>query len=146
MADLSPFVVDSPASVTVGGTVVYALPPWPSDLPQTPYSDENGQSPMYAPTDNTIRTSVDVGPPKLRRRYTAVVEPCTLNFQMNEAEIAILKTFVQDTLQDVLPFTWIDFRTGGAATYRFDKGWASVSHQWDSGDVWDVTITLELLP
>lgn len=120
-------------------------PTWPDTLPQTPYSPDN-QTPEYTPTDNTIRTTVTVGPAKLRRRFTAVPETVKLVLYVTSDQLATLKDFVQEQLQDVLPFEWTDFRDGSQGTYRFAKGWASVSQKYDSGDMWCLNLELELLP
>lgn len=122
-----------------------ANPVWPASLPQTPYMPDNN-TPEYIPNDNTIRTSVTAGPAKARRRFTAVPEECKLQIWVTSVQLATLKDFVKTTLEDVLPFTWTDFRDGTQATYRFMKGWSSVDQKYDSGDTWILTLDLELLP
>ena len=120
-------------------------PVWPDTLPQEPYWADNG-TPEYVPNDNTIRTTVTAGPAKVRRRFTAVPEECKLQMWMTTDQLATLKDFVQNVLEEVLPFTWVDFRTDEQATYRFMKGWSSVGQKYDSGDIWMITLDLELLP
>ena len=120
-------------------------PVWPDTLPQVRYWPDNG-TPSYEPQDNTIRTSVTAGPAKLRRRFTAVPETCKIQLWLTTDQLATLKDFVQNVLGDVLPFTWVDFRNDQQANYRFPKGWASVTHKFDSGDIWMANIELELLP
>jgi hypothetical protein len=120
-------------------------PLWPPTLPQNPYQD----GPSIQPAPNALRTTMDVGPPKQRRRYTAVFTPVSFNLLLSEADIATLDTFVITTLQDVLQFDWIDFKTGGlggtpsAATYRFV---ARPTYVWFAADVWQASIQLEKLP
>jgi hypothetical protein len=129
---------------------------WPDLLPQDPFLPENG-TPEYNPADNAIRTSVTVGPNKVRRRFTAVPEPLKLQMQLNGDQVAILKRFIEEDLKDVLPFTWRDFRDGSQCMYRFPKGRGGVtSYKFDSGadrdplscsgDMWIVTMELEKLP
>lgn len=117
---------------------------WPAELPQDWYLADNG--PDYKPVDNTIRTSVTSGPAKLRRRFTTSIENLTLTGQLDHHEVETLKNFVQLTLQDVLKFGWKDFRTHQPAIYRFPAGWSSVETQWFGGDIWTVTMQLEMLP
>ncbi len=86
------------------------------------------------------------GPAKLRRRFTAVPETTKLQLWLTSDQISTLKTFVEETVQDVLPFTWSDFRNGTACNYRFPKGRGSLTYKWDSGDIWLIAIELEKLP
>lgn len=123
-------------------------PAWPDTLPQTPFFPEDG--PGYEPMDNTISTSVTVGPMKRRRRFTAVPETLKIKLWLTSDQLLTLRDFVKGTIEDVLPFTWVDFRNpdpaSNAATYRCPKGWASWTQKHDSGDIWIVTGELELLP
>jgi hypothetical protein len=118
-----------------------ANPVWPTTLPQGPYQQDDG--PDIQPQSNAIRTPMDVGPAKQRRRFTAVPSPITFNLLLSETEIAILDTFVQVTLLDVMPFDWIDFQTGATATYRF-MARPTKKHYGDV--VWTVGFQLEKLP
>lgn len=122
-----------------------SFPLWPSTLPQMPVDPQYPGYPQIDPTPNGIRTSMDTGPAKQRRRFTAVPSMVTLQMHLQEAEIATLKNFVEVTLQSVLPFQWVDFPTGIAANYRFVSGQTpKVAHF--AGDIWTVTISLEKLP
>jgi hypothetical protein len=130
-------------------------PVWPDRLPQTPYMPDNG-TPEYDPADNAIRTSVTVGPNKVRRRFTAVPEAVKLVMQLNGEQLGVLRDFVSSKLQDVMPFTWIDFRDGSQCLYRFPKGQGGLTYKFDSGDdpdplmvnrdMWIVNLDLEKLP
>jgi hypothetical protein len=106
--------------------------------------DQN--TPDYKPASNTIRTSVTVGPAKQRRRFTAVPEPLTIQMWMTTDQINTFKEFVQEDIQDALPFDWIDFRTGDNCSYRLPDGWGSVELKYDSGDIWQVIVAMEQLP
>lgn len=116
---------------------------WPEGLPQEVFGD-NG--PTYAPQDNLIRTSVTTGPIKRRRRFTAVPSDVTATVEMSEIQIAILEDFVLNKLNEVDQFNWVKFHTGEPAVYQFKDGWASVTLTWYAGDVWTVTMALELMP
>lgn len=118
---------------------------WPEDLPQTPYKDG---SPSGEPAiDNTIRTSVTAGPAKLRRRFTAVPTTVKLdNIWMTTEQVNVLDAFIANTLKEVNPFQWIDFKTGLPAMYRFPNGSKSVKWSHDAGDVWLISLELEKLP
>lgn len=113
-------------------------------MPQEWYSVDAG--PDYKPADNTIRSSVAAGPAKVRRRFTAVPEPMTLTGQLSERELAVLETFIKTTLQEALPFGWVNFRNGRPASYRFMAGWSSVNCKHYAADIWSITMQLEMLP
>jgi hypothetical protein len=117
-------------------------PLWPASLPQTPYSPDD-EAPQYAPVDNATRTTVDAGPVKQRRRYTAVAEPVTVQIKLSSAQLITLIAFKATTLQEVNPFDWIDFVSGAAATYHFI---GPIGQRYYGGDFWTVTIPLEKLP
>lgn len=75
---------------------------WPSNIPQCPTL---GMTEQRQP--NIAGFSPDVGPPKMRRRSTAVVTVTAVTYRMNVAQLASFNTFYQTTLADgTLPFTW----------------------------------------
>lgn len=116
---------------------------WPTSLP-CPYPD--GAS--YTPVDNIIRSQMDAGVPKVRRRFTAELCDVTLVLPCTQAQVQTLEDFVDITLQVVSPFQWIDWRkpddAANVAIYRF-KSRPSYSPTPGSIDMWDATIELELL-
>jgi hypothetical protein len=115
-------------------------PEWPTTLPQTPMMRGFGET----PGDNVIRTSMDVGPPKLRRRSTAVPRNFTLVIRCTTAQIDILDDFFTGDCRDgSLPFDWKHPRTGGAATYVWG---APPKYAPVFGDFWEASMSLELQP
>lgn len=115
---------------------------WPTTLP-APAADGSAQ--YAALVEPVLATSMETGAPKRRRRFTAVPESATLTLKLTRAQIAVLRTFVVTTLQDVLPFDWLDFRDGTAATYVFQKRPTAQSIA-GSVDLWTVTLSLMKLP
>lgn len=114
---------------------------WPASLPSPLIG-----SGEWKPWSNVIRTQMDAGTPKLRRRYTAVGADVTFSLVLNRTQVAALETFVATTLKDVLPFTWKDWRLPStpAAVYRF-KSRPSYAPT-ERPDVWTATLELEKLP
>ncbi len=113
---------------------------WPASLPQ--YVLVEGYS--EAPPQNTIRTSMDVGPPKMRRRSTAAVRPITGNQHMNKTQVAALDTFYVTTLNSgVDQFDWVHPRTQSAVDFRFT---APPQYESLGGTAWMVTLSLEVMP
>lgn len=123
-----------------------ADPIWPAVLPQDPFGSDD---PTYTPADNILRTQMQAAVAKARPLFTAVPEAITVKLQLNPAQRAALRTFLQVTLGYVMPFTWVDFRTGLPATYRY-AGKALPPEQYmgtdASGTWWLVQFDLELLP
>lgn len=99
----------------------------------------------YTPGENTVRTSMDAGRAKMRRRFTAVCDSATYQIVVTEAQLQTLEDFVDITLQGVLPFDWEDFRRprGTPATYRFVQRPAYAPHR--SGIRWIATLKLDVL-
>lgn len=90
-----------------------------------------------------IRSNVDAGPAKQRRRYTAVPAKVSFQIVLNETEYAALETFRVVTLKEALPFDWVDFHSGNAATYRFT---GPPIEKFFADDMWTLQISLEKLP
>jgi len=113
---------------------------WPSTIPQRP--SPNGYS--ESPGKNTIRSQMDTGPSKQRRRSTAAARPITCSFEMTAAEVATFEDFFLNTLNDgSLAFNWKNPRTNSDAEFRFTQEY-SLSNQ--GGDNWLVNCSLEQLP
>jgi len=113
---------------------------WPAGLPQTPLADGFGE----AAVSSVVRTEMDVGPAKMRRRYTAEVRVYGMGLLLTTAQVATLETFYRTTLAQVDPFDWVDFRTGAACAYRFRT--APSYTEAGAPDYWRTTLDLEKLP
>ena len=88
---------------------------WPETLP-LPLQDGYKES----PPNTTLRTAMDAGPDKVRRRYTAKPRNITIKYHMTKAQIETLDTFyVTTTLSGSLWFDWTHPRTGNACSARF---------------------------
>jgi len=78
---------------------------WPATLPQgllkSSFSD--------GPPDNLLRTQMEAGPAKVRRRTTAGVRPLSGAMRVTAAQWAIFKTFFDTDLQSgALSFAFPD--------------------------------------
>jgi hypothetical protein len=113
---------------------------WPSTLPQKPLVDGYGED----FPENTIRTEMEVGPAKLRRRSTAAPKKITISFLMTQIQVATFETFFNTTLSSgSLPFDWAHPRTGVTESFRFMK---PPQIRPASGLLWKVALELEELP
>ena len=68
---------------------------WPTTLPQHTLQD----SFQYNPTSGVIRTDMEAGYPKIRRRFTATVTSYDITMVMTTAQVVIFETFFRDSLK-----------------------------------------------
>lgn len=99
-----------------------ANPDWTATgLPQ--YSQLSGFT--ETPPDLTIRTQMDSGPAKIRRRFTAGPELVTIPLWLTDAQVDELKDFYSDAIEGTgtfggtAVFDWEHPRTGDACEMRF---------------------------
>lgn len=113
---------------------------WPESLPPSFMLDGlSGEEP-----DVTIREDMDVGPTKVRPRYTAASEPISGQILLqDETQLATLRSFYRTTLiRGSLPFNWIDPRDGLPGVFRFVGGYS-----WENWEGrWLVSFQAEKLP
>lgn len=114
---------------------------WPASLPQRPL----GEGFAEQPANLVVRTPMDVGPAKVRRRATAGVGRLQMAFRLSASQLATFRTFLHADLQDrALPFSWVHPVTGVAGWFRIVEQpiWEPIS----GGLAWKLTLVLELLP
>lgn len=114
---------------------------WPSGLPDAP---RPGGFREVVPR-SSVRTQMDVGPAKLRRRSTGNVRFFQCIFELTLAQVATLDTFFITTLTGGSEAYNFDHpRTGATAEYRFLEP-PSYSNP-EGGDLWIAVCNIELLP
>lgn len=112
---------------------------WPANVPF--FILRNGFSHVAA--DDVLRTPMDVGPTKARRRSTSAPQVATGSAYMTRAEYLLARAFVRDTLKGgALTFTADDPVTSETQTYRL-TGPLSLAPM---GFGWRVSASLEILP
>lgn len=107
---------------------------WPSTLSilLDNYSEE-------AP-DRVIRSQMDVGPAKIRRRSSAAVRNISLNLFLNDAQVETFDDFFD--ANDALVFNFTNPRTAVVENARF----TSKPSYTRKETMWAVSVQLELLP
>lgn len=60
--------------------------------------------------ERILRSQMDGGDPRMRRRYTALREQLTCSLYLTAAQLQTLLDFHDITCADVLPFRWWDWR------------------------------------
>ena len=113
---------------------------WPVTLPEIPLIAGASET---AP-DVVIRTQMDAGPAKIRRRFTAGVRKHQMKMILTTAQVAILDDFFVSTLSGgAVAFDWENPRTNVAAEFRFT---GPPQYTPVSGSYYDVGFELEELP
>lgn len=117
-----------------------AVPDWPTTLPTALLLSGYSQSLANV----TLRTKMDVGPAKVRRRSSAGIEPVNGKIVLNKTELGYLRTFHDDTLLGgSLRFAWKEPITAAAVEFRFvsPPTWTTLD-----GGLYSVSLELEILP
>ena len=112
---------------------------WPVALPPAPMPRGYTEQPPKL----TIRTEMDAGPAKVRRRFSAGVRPLSCIWTMDDAQLATLDAFFTVTLEGgAKRFNARHPRTGQTVEMRFvgEPSYARL----DGG--WEVTAQLEVMP
>jgi hypothetical protein len=113
---------------------------WPPSLPDYVLIDGYSESPPA----NTIRTEMDVGPAKMRRRSTAAPRPFSITQFMNTTQLATFDTFFNTTLNSGSErFDWVHPRTQAAVEFRFVE---QPNYEAIGGTSWHVSYNLEQMP
>lgn len=116
------------------------MPSWPSTLPSAPLAARYREM----PPDTALRTEMDAGPAKMRRRTTAAVRPLEVEYLLSAAQVAALDSFyTDDLLGGTLGFDFTHPRVGTAETCRFC---AAPSYVPVNGDHYRAVLELEILP
>ena len=87
---------------------------WPTSLP---LPEQAGYSEQQA--NNILRTQIDAGAPKQRRRYTAVYTTVKFQMTLTSAQTSTLMSFYNRV--GAGNFTWTHPRTSASVTARFTE-------------------------
>lgn len=116
------------------------MPDWPTSLPALPLVENYGE----AQADTTIRTEMETGPAKARRRTTAGVSQLSLSYILSRAEAVTLEEFFENDLAGgALQFSFPHPRKGETVGCRFRRAPALSPI---NGDYFRVGVELEVLP
>jgi hypothetical protein len=115
------------------------MPTWPSDLPAP-----NVNSFEESPPQTTLRTQMEIGPDKVRKRFSAGIRPVSFKLILTAVQVATLDTFyVTGTSGGALRFDYTHPRTSAAVKARFidTPRYKSIDPSYYEADV-----KLEILP
>lgn len=115
-------------------------PVWPVTINHLPMRG----SVRLVPHDNHVRTSNEIGPQRVRRRYTSHPSELSFNIEMNEDEFELFKTFYVDVLLHGSVFFDMLIRSGNV----FDTHLVRFKKKYEARDggvfLWIVAIQLEV--
>jgi hypothetical protein len=114
--------------------------PWPAELQQ--FFNEDNFSYLF--DDNTIRTDMEVGPQKVRRRFTKRVDKLTVSILATTDEYIFFDNYYDVTLAGgTIPFTFEHPVTKLPADFRFRT--SPVVRSIGGGN-FNISYELEILP
>ena len=117
------------------------MPAWPASLPQLVAVEGYEES----PPETALRTEMEAGPAKLRRRFTAGVRPLSVLLDLDAAQVETLDGFfVTDLAGGSLRFDWVHPRTQATVELRFLR--PPVYRPLGSDAAWRAALHLEILP
>lgn len=93
------------------------------------------------PPKRQLRSNMEVGPDKIRRRSSAAIRPVTIQLLLNDSQLDTFDTFYLDN--DAVPFDFVNPRTGVTHSARFTDDPPTYS---SNETLWDVKVSMELLP
>jgi hypothetical protein len=115
---------------------------WPTSLPDKPLQDGYTES----PPNNIIKTSVDKGPAKLRKRTSTNTRPITCRIVVSRYLVNVFDYFyITECASGTLRFSWEHPRTGITYDFRFDPN-AMPQYSSVGGDDFSIEFKLEQMP
>ena len=109
---------------------------WPDSLPE--YPQISGYSEKHQ--SNVVRSSMDTGPAKIRKRFTAIVEMWHVTMTLTSSQVETLETFYRAYCAS--SFDWVHPRTQDPATCRFSSRPAYTAQE----NYFQATFDIEVLP
>jgi len=93
-----------------------ANPVWPAGLTQRP--SVGGYQERFA--EIALRTQMEAGAAKVRRRFTAAPRQLEIAFRMTASQVVLLREFFEETCRGgATPYDWAHPRDGSVASFRF---------------------------
>jgi len=117
---------------------------WPAALPQEQFLGLTDQR-----QSATIRSSITVGEPHLRKMFTAVTRKFSIPITLSGAQRQTFDAFwIDDLVEGVLEFDWEDPVDDVTVPLRFtgETNWQLISGGSVTTRVWNGVLQLEILP
>lgn len=114
---------------------------WPDTLPHPQASGYGIQA-----ADCTVRTDMESGPARVRRRYTSAPDSITLRWVFTEAQMVIFRAFYESDFQQGAAWVFMpikDGRTAGMVS-RECRPTSPFKAEYSGRDVWVVEMPVEV--
>lgn len=112
---------------------------WPTTLPK-PMNESFSEN----MANNVIRSSMDRGPAKVRRRTTANIREIAFSMMLTETQLTALETFYNvTTVGGAAEFDYTHPRTGVIESARFKEPF---SYRDTNSNLFTASVSLEILP
>jgi hypothetical protein len=120
----------------------------PSQFPSTLAQLLNSTNFTYRMGETRVATDMDVGPAKLRSRFTRAVDAYDCEMDINISLIATFQTFYKTTLGNgTLPFMFPDPFTQVVSNFRFAPGSTpQIVPLGNGGTAFTIKMSWEILP
>ena|SRR5581483_3281963 len=116
---------------------------WPDTLPQQLLMDGYAET----PPSNVIRSTMDQGPPKDRRRSTDAERLFSGTMELTQDQIGIWEDFYYNTIDEVLPFDFPHPRTGATISVKVrNNGSGAPPYSCLTRDLYLLTLVLAEQP
>jgi hypothetical protein len=117
-----------------------SMPSWPLALPVSPLVEGFRET----PPDTVLRSTMDQGPAKLRRRTTAGAGTLTLTYMLSRSQVDTLLDFFNDSLAGgTLAFDFTHPVNGAPLSCRFRQ---SPAYAPINAEYFKAALELEVLP
>lgn len=112
---------------------------WPAQFPPPALNTL-----QETPPDNIIRTQMERGPAKQRRRTTANTRPLSFTLKVPKALVDVMDNFYTvETYSGADEFDYIHPRTGLSCTARFTQ---PPAYSEQEGAIYNIGVSLEIMP
>ena len=116
--------------------------PWPVSLQQL----VNSQSFSYRLGETLIKSDVDIGPVKVRRRFTRPIETVSVSINLTQAQFTTLRTFFNTTVNGGATIFELNHPITGVLTnFRF-MGPPEIRPLGSGGTEFQASMSWEIMP
>lgn len=116
------------------------MPTWPEFMP-TP----NQQNYSETPQNQILRSEMETGPAKTRRRFTAASRTIPVQYEIPKGRVPDFEAFFdQDIAAGALSFSWPHPRTGQTVMAKILPPYRLVP--LSGGEWWQLSLTIEVQP